>query len=695
MKQTPTKLAVDIGGTFTDIALVAGNRLSVIKTLTTHDAPERGFLTGMATILKGAGIEPDELDLIVHGTTLATNALIERRGYSTGLITTEGFRDVLEIADEGRFDQYDLMLDKPPPLVPRTRRIEIKERVRADGKIVTPLVRQTVEDAALKLRDQDVAAVAIGLLHSYANPEHECLAREIVAAVLPDAEISVSHEVCPEIREYERISTTCANAYVQPVIASYLNRLKEELQRLGATCPLLLMTSGGGLTSVESACRFPIRLVESGPAGGAILAGKIAEQINASAVMSYDMGGTTAKICLISDFVPDSARTFEVARTARFKKGSGLPLRIPVIEMIEIGAGGGSIAYVNPLSQIQVGPESAESEPGPACYGRGGDRPTVTDVDVVLGRIAPEHFAGGSMQLVPQLASDVIEGGVANVLGLDVTGAAFGIVETIDETMSNAARVYSVERGKDLSDYTMVAFGGAAPLHAGRIAEKLRINRVVIPKNAGVGSALGFLGAPLAYENVRSKYCLLHRVAPALLNDIYAQLNTEAMSATGGLLTLDPDLQEQRHCYMRYQGQGHEIAVDLPARTYRERDLEQLRKDFEAQYHELFGRTLPHAQIEIMTFGIRIEIPNKLVLSELKTEESTESALTDGVREVFMPNDMAYVAVPVVQRSALKPGAVRPGPCLITESTTSTFVSDQFDAVLDHHGHLIMERKPV
>jgi N-methylhydantoinase A len=480
------RLAVDIGGTFTDCVLEHGARRWSRKVLTTSSAPAEGVLAGIDAILAESGVEAADLALVVHGTTLATNAIIERKGAVTALLVTQGFRDSVEMAYENRFEQYDIFMDKPPPLVPRDLRLGVPERIGARGQIIEPLDEAAVAALVPQLRAAGVTSVAIGFLHSYANPAHELCTRELLAEAAPDLAVTLSSEVCPEMREYERWSTACANAYVQPLMAGYLARLDDGLRRRDVRCPMFLMTSAGGLTTVEIARRFPVRLVESGPAGGAMLAARLAAQCDYGRVLSFDMGGTTAKICLIDDGQPQFTRTFEVARQYRFLKGSGLPIRTPVIDMVEIGAGGGSIAGIDPLGRIQVGPESAGSEPGPACYGRGGAGATVTDADLLLGRILPDRFAGGTIELSVEASRRAVTQAIGAKLGLGERAAALAISEVVEENMANAARVHAVERGKELAQRTLIAFGGAAPLHAARLAEKLDIATVVVPTAAGV-----------------------------------------------------------------------------------------------------------------------------------------------------------------------------------------------------------------
>ncbi len=547
------RLAVDIGGTFTDLAIEANGRRTTTKVLTTPAAPEQGVMAGVQTILREAGLRAEDIAIVIHGTTLATNALIERKGARTALITTEGFRDVLAMGNESRYDQYDLNIILPEPLVPRALRLPVSERLDNEGHVLQPLDVAGLRALVPLLRREQVESIAVGLLHSFVNPAHERQVRDILAAELPDVPVSLSCEVSPEMREWERFSTTAANAYVQPLMARYLKLLESGLREAGIAAPIFLMLSGGGLTTIATACRFPIRLVESGPAGGAIFSAHVARQCGLDSVLSFDMGGTTAKICLIDDFRPQTARSFEVARVGRFRKGSGLPLRIPVIEMVEIGAGGGSLAHVDSMGRIGVGPESAGADPGPACYGRGGLHPAVTDANLVLGRYDPERFAGGSMRLDPAPARVALEADVGARLGLSADMAALGVVEMVDENMANAARVHAIESGKTYEGRTLIAFGGGGPVHGFRVAEKIGIDRVLVPSGAGVGSAIGFLRAPVGYEVVRSLYQRFSSFDVAAVN---ALLDGHAARGGGGrrrgqLRRADPPAADRLHALCR------------------------------------------------------------------------------------------------------------------------------------------------
>ncbi|HVC51798.1 MAG TPA: hydantoinase/oxoprolinase family protein [Stellaceae bacterium] len=686
------RLGVDIGGTFTDVALELGERRWSGKILTTPEAPERGVLAAVGAVLAEAGVAPDELGLIIHGTTLATNAIIERKGAKTALLTTEGFRDTVEIRHENRFEQYDVNIDLPPPLVPRRLRFPVSERLDARGRVVRPLDEDAVRRLAEHLAAIDIESVAIGYLHSFTNPAHEERTREILLPLLPGVTVTLSAEVSPEMREYERFSTACANAYVQPMLGRYLVNLESLLQEAGFRCPLFLMLSGGGLTTVETAIRFPVRLVESGPAGGAIFASYIARQCGLDKVLSYDMGGTTAKICLIDDFRPQTSRAFEVARVYRFKKGSGLPLRIPVIEMVEIGAGGGSIARVDPLKRITVGPDSAGASPGPACYGRGGTGPTVTDADLLLGRIDPTGFSGGRMALDREAAEAAMTGEVAEPLALGVSLAAFGVGEIVDENMANAARVHAIESGKDARGRTLVAFGGAAPLHAARMAEKLGLDRVVVPSNAGVGSAVGFLRAPIAYEIVRSQLQKLDAFDPDAANALLAAMRVEA-EAIVRRGAPDTPLTETRSAFMRYRGQGHEIAVPVPGGIYRAEDAARLTEAFEAAYRQLYSRVIPGVGIEVLSWVLLLSGPVPASGAAPPGEPPRSVPEPARYRAVFDADSGNFVEVAIHERAALVPGATIAGPAVIVEDETSTVVSRHFDARIDRFGYIEMLRR--
>ena len=689
MTGSTARLGVDIGGTFTDLALAAGGRLHTLKVLTTPDFPERAVLDGLTAILAAAGLGLGEVGSIIHGTTLATNALIERKGATTALLTTAGFRDSVEIGTESRFEQYDIFLDKPAPLVPRRLRLPVEERIGAAGQVLLSLDRAAVEALLPLLEAERVESVAIGFLHSFANPAHEIAARDILARQRPDLPITLSSEVSPEMREYERFSTACANAYVQPRIASYLGRLERALAERGFSGPLYLMLSGGGITTVETAARFPIRLVESGPAGGAIFAARVAAGAGLDQVLSLDMGGTTAKICLIDDGRPQTSRSFEVARLHRFLKGSGLPIRIPVIEMVEIGAGGGSIARVDTMSRITVGPESAGSVPGPASYGKGGEA-TVTDADLVLGRIDAAAFSGGRLPLDTEAAVAALTSAVATPLGLSPAQAAFGVAEIVDENMANAARVHAIESGKTLGARTLIAFGGAAPLHAARIAVKLDIDRVIVPPHAGVGSAVGFLQAPVAYEVVRSRYQRLATLDVAGVDRMLAEMAAEAHAivergAPGSARS------ETRLAYMRYVGQGHEIAVTLPGGRLGGDLAQAIRAAFERTYLALYRRAMPRMEIEILSWAATVSAALDWT-APLPLLAAADGGGEERRRAVFDSDGGTFADIAVYRRERLPEGATIAGPAVIGEDETSTLVAAGFAATIDGAGNILLTR---
>jgi N-methylhydantoinase A len=680
------KLGVDIGGTFTDVVLEAREERWTTKVLTTHVAPEEGVLAGIIAVLQKARMTADQVKVLIHGTTLATNALIERRGAKTAFVTTEGFRDTLEMGYESRYEQYDINIDLPKPLVPRKLRFTVDERVDARGTVLLPLNEDQLRRAADRIASEPVGSIAVGFINSYLNPEHEYRAREILREHNPAVPISLSAEVSPEMREYERFSTTCANAYVKPLMAGYLWRLETTLADAGFRCPLYLMLSGGGITTLETAAEFPVRLIESGPAGGAIFAAAIAAECGAGEVLSFDMGGTTAKICFIDNATPQTSRRFEVARMYRFKKGSGLPLRIPVVEMVEIGAGGGSVAHIDSLSQIAVGPESAGSEPGPACYGRGGLMPTVTDADLVMGRISPAGFAGGRMPLHRAQAERAIDETIGRPQELSTDLAAFGIGEMVDENMANAARMHGIESGKNIETRTLIAFGGAAPLHALQVAERLGIERVIVPTGAGVGSAIGFLRAPVAYEITRSFHQPLDHLDVGRLNRLFDEMHRNALAVVGPG-ALGGAVREQRLAYMRYVGQGHEIAVPLPVGRYDESITEQLRHAFDERYRAVYGRTIPTLAVEALGWSLTLttEVDPPAARPDPESKPAAEPA---GYREIFEPGQRRFITVPVYQRAQLEPGTRITGPAVIEEDETSTVISSRFDAVINGFAYI-------
>lgn len=687
------KLAADIGGTFTDIVLEDGAKRWSGKVLTTTHAPERGVIEGIKVVLEASGLKPQDIGVFIHGTTLATNALIERKGAKTAFITTEGFRDIIEQGYEKRFDHYDLMIDRPVPLVPRTLRLEITERLAADGRVLLPLDEGAVKGLAKRIIAEDVKSVAIGFLHAYAHDRHETRVRDLLAKLLPDdVTICISSEVAPEIREYERFSTTVANAYVRPLMASYLYRLRDQLKEMKLSAPLFLMMSGGGLTTLETATRFPIRLVESGPAGGAILASQIAAECALPHVLSFDMGGTTAKICLLTNGEPERARKFEIARAYRDMKGSGIPVRIPVIEMVEIGAGGGSIARVDKLSRITVGPDSAGSTPGPVCYGRGGTEPAVTDANLALGKIDPAYFAGGKIALDEAAAKAALQKHIGSKLGLKEFWSAAGVTEIVEENMANAARVHAIERGHDIASCTMIAFGGGAPLHACRLAEKVGVDTIIVPKGAGVGSAIGFLRAPVAYEITKSAVVSLEDFDAARVNRLLAAMTADARAVVEPALgRTKPTIQVIADC--RYVGQGHEIRVPVPVKKLAATDGAKLKAEFERLYEQVYGLRIPSQEAEAITWSVTVSSqavkPKRAAKAAKKAAPKPRSK-----RTIYDPALGRQVSAPVYWRFDMKPGAAIKGPAIIAEDETSTIVGANFTAAVNSLGYIILERRP-
>ncbi len=656
------RLSIDIGGTFTDVVLEHDGALTTTKVLTTYDDPASGVMMGVDHVLAQTGAAARDIMLVLHGTTLATNALIERRGAMTGLLTTAGHRDVLEMAFENRFEQYDVNIDRPVPLVPRHLRLGVDERVAVDGTVLRAMSDDEVTGVVGGMVESGVTALAVGFLHSYANPDHERRVREIVETSFPDLNVSLSSDVCPEIREYERLSTTVANAYVKPLMATYLTSLQEQLNDRGIDCQVLLMTSGGGLTTLQTASEYPIRLVESGPAGGAMLAADIARRHGCEEVLSFDMGGTTAKICLIDDGQPLHSRAFEVDRSYRFKKGSGLPVRIPVIEMVEIGAGGGSLAHVDGMKRLHVGPESAGSEPGPACYGRGGEGAAVTDADVVLGKLIAESFAGGQMMLDVEASETAINAAVSGPLQLNLDESAHAIAEIVEENMASAARSHASEWGKLIADRVMIAFGGAAPLHAADLAERLKINEIIVPAGAGVGSALGFLLSPVSFEVVRSYYSKLEALDFGHLEDVFTDMRDEASRVMHQANVTE--FTEERQAYMRYVGQGYEVAVTVPDDT----DENALKEGFERAYTELYGRIIPNMEIEILSWTLALKGP---VPDSLGSDEDVVTDISAGTQTYF--HEGKRYEASIVPRDQVETGG-HEGPALIVERQTTTVV---------------------
>src|SRR5437667_683591 len=717
----PARLGVDIGGTFTDLVVIdeATGTARVGKVLTTPKDPAHGVEEGIRALLDDAGVRPDEVRAVVHGTTLATNALIEKKGAKTALLTTEGFRDALEIGREGRYDMYDLFIDPPSPLVPRHLRREVPERLLADGSIARAIDEVAARRVLAELAQDGVEALAICLLHAYVNPAHEARLVALAHEAIPGVFVSCSSEVVPEIREYERASTTCANVYVAPLMARYLEDLERRLAGLGIPGQLYIMQSSGGIAVPPLARRLPVRLIESGPAAGALAAAQAAGQRREPKLLSFDMGGTTAKACVIDDGVPLVGREFEVARADRFKKGSGLPIRVPVIELIEIGAGGGSIARVDRMGLLKVGPDSAGADPGPAGYTLGGRHPTVTDADLLPGYLDAEFFLGGRMRLDREAAHRVVGEHVARRLGLDVTGAAWGIHRVVNENMAAAARIHGIERGRDLRQYPLFAFGGAGPVHCWQVAKILKVPRILIPFGAGAMSAYGLLAAPLAFDFVRTGRQRLDRAGWAAVNQLFAEMEAEGRALLARAGVAASDVRVARIAEMRYLGQGHEVEAAVPLGNLSAERLPTITASFEAAYRALYHRLPQGVPIEALNWRVTVAGPDPKIALTSRTEPPrvsvrpplvraglTAPATTTrrgsarpnsanyaikGRRRAYFAESGDFVETAVYDRYALTTGMTLTGPAIVEERESTAVIGPGGRARVDAGLALIVE----
>jgi N-methylhydantoinase A len=688
------RIGVDIGGTFTDLLMFdeATGSFTIAKTLTTPAEPAKGVRAGMADILELGAQPPATVRQIVHGTTLVTNALIERKGARTALITTAGFRDAVEIGREHRYDLYDLFLELPDPLVPRRLRLEVDERIYADGSVYQPLDLEQIDELVHRFQAEGIEAVALAFLHSYQNSEHERAAFERIREVAPELVVSLSSDVVPEIREYERVSTTIANAYVRPLVERYLTDLVGSLSAMGIRGSFFVMLSSGGICTVETASRYPIRLIESGPAAGALAAAHYGRLTGRPSLLSFDMGGTTAKSCLIDDGKPSVSAEFEVSRVYRFKKGSGLPVKVPVIDMIEIGAGGGSIARIDALGLLKVGPDSAGADPGPACYGRGGTQPTVTDADLLLGYLDPDFFLGGTMKLETEAAREAV-GALGAALGLDPLQTAWGIHQVVNEQMAGAARMHAVEQGKDPRAYPVFAFGGAGPVHAYRVAEILRCRELIVPLGAGVTSAVGFLVAPLAFDFVRSYVGSLTELDWEHVNQRYAEMESEGRAILTGAGAEIDTIAIERTAELRYVGQGHQVTIPIPNEPLGRDSAQRLTELFEHHYRRLYGRTATGNPVEAINWRVVASAPSPtLPLETLGAGMSggEADAALKGERPIFLPERSGMAPVPVFDRYRLATGATFTGPAIIEERESTTIVGDAAAVRVDELLNLII-----
>lgn len=667
------RVGIDIGGTFTDLSILDSSGIVAVgKTLTTHGQPAVAVAQVLEETLAANGLSSSNVRSVVHGTTLVTNALIERRGAKTALLTTEGFRDVIEMGREHRYELYDLNLELPRPLVPRYLRLGIAERLFADGSVGRALDVERIREIALELAFARVEAVAVCFLHSHVSDFHERQAKEVIKEVAPELRVALSSEVNPEVREYERFSTTLANVYVQGVVEDYLHDLQKRLHRIGVEDDLLIMLSNGGVTTVDVARQFPIRMLESGPAGGALGAVAFGQAAGEPDLMAFDMGGTTAKLCIVEDHRPVVTHAFEVDRIYRLKAGSGLPIRAPVIDMIEIGAGGGSIARIDALGLVTVGPESAGSEPGPVCYSRGGQECTVTDADVVLGYIDPDAFLGSSMPLNKNAAEEAIRAQIAEPLGIDVAEAAWGIHATVNENMANAARVHAMERGADPAKLPMFVSGGNGPLHGPGVAQALGAPGILVPPAAGVLSTLGFLAAPVSMDVVRSVHAPLAEIQQSRIRELFDELEAEAtqlLKESGldeGLIT------HHRSVEMRFIGQGNEIEIAVPAAGAGWKEA--VEEAFHQEYQRKFGTVVPQdVGMELLTWRVRSGGPEPD--APLRFSEPRPTAFAPlPQREVYFPQEQGYVSTPVYDRYGMSPSRTELGPALITEPESTLVI---------------------
>ena len=688
------RFGFDIGGTFTDFVLLntTSGDVHTYKALTTPRNPGEAVMEGWRALLERTGASGADIENAIHGTTLITNALIERKGATTAMITTAGFKDVLEMAREMRYDIYDLLMVLPEPLVARPLRLEVPERLDAKGQVVAKLELEDLEKLAPTLEKHGVEAVAVCFLHAFTNPAHEEMARDWLAERLPDVSVSISSEVAPQIREYERMSTTVANAYVQPLTERYLHRLQDSLRASGFAHDLYLMLSSGGITTVDTAAKFPVRLTESGPAAGALVAVFYGQLTGHDDLVSFDMGGTTAKMCLIRDAQPTVTDTFEIARVRRFKRGSGLPVRIPTIELIEIGAGGGSIARVDELGLLKVGPDSSSAEPGPACYGQGGTDPTVTDADAVLGYINPDFFLGGRMQLDLESAKRAIDERIAKPMGLDVTEAAYGIYRVVNENMISATRVHVTERGADPRKLNLIAFGGAGPMHAHEIAKSLKMKGYICPAAAGVASALGFLTAPASFQFARTHIAKVTPEAIADIDEVFAALEVEGRATLARAGVPDADMRFVRQADIRHAGQGHDIVVTLPSRPLAQVDLdEELRPIFYETYEGIYGHAHRHLGLEITTCRLTATGPTPTVtLKQLTADGKDASVAIKSTRNAYFADAGGYVETPCYDRAKLSAGATFVGPAIVEDIDSTAVIGPGTRVEIDRYANLVV-----
>jgi len=698
MENKNYRLGCDIGGTFTDFVLLNDEtgEMKTGKCLTTPRDPSDAVEEGIRALEK---VVPDfvgRLDELIHGTTLVINSIIERKGAKTGLITTKGFKDILEIGREIRYAPYDIFAEFPKPLIPRRFRVEVDERIRSDGSILKPLDPDDARRAVRKLLQMGVESIAVCLINSFENPVHELMIQKIIEEEAPGISTSISYHVLPQIKEYERTSTTVTNAYVKPLTGRYLSRLADRLASIGFKGKLFIMLSSGGVTSVETAAEFPVRIIESGPTAAVIAGQYYGKHFNIPEMFCFDMGGTTAKSCLIQKGVAGVVPTFEVGRVQRFMKGSGLTIQVPVVDLMEIGAGGGSIAKISKMGTLQVGPESSGADPGPICYGRGGTDPCVTDADLLLGYLDENYFLGGEMKLDKEGARKGIEEKVAKPLGVPFIQAIWGIHDLINETMAAAAKTHIAEKGGNPKIVTIAAFGGAGPVHAYGLAKKLGSSRLLVPPNAGVGSAMGFFTAPRAFDLLRSHKVSLSDSDFAVIEDIFKSLEREAVKILKKE-SADDVIRYERSLDMRFVGQGSEVNVPLGVGQFTTLTKEQVRHLFDDVYEKLYGRTYPESEVEFINFKVRASLPERLLQLpkiEKKKGQTLQQAIK-GKRQAYSPLAKDFVPYTVYDRYKLFPDASFQGPAIIEEKESTLIVGEDGHVRMDDYGFLWIELKEV
>jgi N-methylhydantoinase A/oxoprolinase/acetone carboxylase beta subunit len=695
MAQQDYRLGCDIGGTFTDFVLLNDRtgEIRIYKCLTTPKDPSDAVEHGIREMEKKTPGFVERMDEVIHGTTLVINSIIERKGARTGLITTKGFRDVLEIGRGIRYAPYDVFAEFPTPLVPRRLRFEVEERIRSDGTVLEPLQPKEARRVVRTLLQMGVESVAVCLLNSFENPSHERMLKEMIEREAPGISVSISYRVLPQIKEYERTSTTVTNAYVKPLTGRYLSRLAKRLDAIGFKGKLFIMLSSGGITSVETAAEFPVRIIESGPTAAVIAGQYYGKLFNISEMFCFDMGGTTAKSCLIQKGVAGVVPTFEVGRVQRFMKGSGLTIQVPVVDLMEIGAGGGSIAKISRLGTLQVGPESSGADPGPICYGRGGTAPCVTDADLLLGYLDENYFLGGEMKLDKEAARRGVEEKVARPLGVSFLQATWGIHDLINETMAAAAKTHIAEKGGNPKIVTIVAFGGAGPVHAYSLAKKLGAPRLLVPPNAGVGSALGFFTAPRAFDLLRSHKVSLGSVDFLEIERMFKELEAEATTLLKKEAA-EKEIRFERSLDMRFVGQGAETNVPLSENDFTKLKKGDVRRLFDDVYQKLYGRTYPDSEVEFINFKVRASLPERFL--QLPRPEKKTMSLDDAVkgrRPAYSPRARDFIPHLVFDRYKLFPTAAFQGPAIIEEKESTVVVGEDASVSVDDYGFLWIDLK--